>query len=262
MNQRETSVEEPGAREGVTALVVERPRRTALVTMPFWQLWELGCAVLVYAACLLARVRPRPRDFPGKRSGVLAASGGAPILLVHGFSMNDGSLCWLAERVAAQTGRTVRVLRYAWLQHPDEALALITADANELAESSLGADVDVIAHSMGGALVHAARAGGARIGRIVTLGSILRPCWYARLPIGPMRHAITLERPTSGRTGDLAITSDADLFVPAAWATLDAPARSIILDRVGHAGLLIDRRVAALVANHLTPAVNPPIDVV
>jgi len=224
---------------------MHRARRTSVWALPFWCLAEvMVAALIVYFFCFIARWR-RPRR--------VAAADARPVLLVHGFSMNDGSLWWLASRLAGRGHGPVVLVRYAWLAAPEEAISRVVEAARELAKSAGVATVDVVAHSLGGVLVHMARrlSPGGPIGRIVTLGSIHRRCWYARLPLGPMAQAIPVGEPTIGRPGDLAITSDADFFVLARWAMLAPPARTHVFDRVGHAGLVLDPRIAQIVADHL-----------
>lgn len=195
------------------------------------------------------------------RKGWLATEGTRPVLLVHGFAMNDGSLYWMARRLVAAGFGPVRVLRWRWLRTPAEAVKVIQDAARELAGSAgsepasadARATVDVVAHSLGAALSHAARAapGGEALGRIVAVSGVLHPSWYARLPMGPMHAAFPVDAPFVARAGDLSIVSDADYFIPARWSLLAAPGETIALDRAGHASILLDRRVVGLVATHL-----------
>jgi pimeloyl-ACP methyl ester carboxylesterase len=238
---------------------VNRPVRTPLWSFPFWIIVDLLATVVAYVGCLWSRLFGHPGRVLPRRAG--AEGRASPVLLVHGFTMNEGSLATLTRRLLALGCGPIALVRYAWLRHPELAVGRILAAARDLAKAAGVAKVDVVAHSLGGVLAHSARAlpgsGGTPIGRVISLGTVHRGTWYARLPVGPMAEALAPRASADGRPGDLAITSDADLFIPWRRATLDPPAETVILDRVGHAGLLLDPRVASMAARHLLLVVPP-----
>lgn len=225
------------------------PPRTPRWLLPFWSLVDLLAAGVLYLYVFFA---------PLFRRGWMDTKGTRPVLLVHGFAMNDGSLYWMARRLVAAGHGPVRVLRWRWLRTPAEAVKGIQGAARELAAGSKRSAVDVVAHSLGAALSHAARKaeGGEAIARIVAVSGVLHPSWYARLPMGPMHAAFPVDEPFEARPGDLSVVSDADYFIPAKWSLLAEPGKTVALDRAGHASILLDRRVVKVVAEHLAEPVD------
>lgn len=70
-----------------------------------------------------------------------------------------------------------------------------------------------------------------------------------------MSGTLRLGGAVSVQRGDLAIASTADLIIRWDCATLDPPARTVVFDHgAGHAGLLLDPRVAQAAGVHLTRA--------
>lgn len=216
----------------------------------------LRVAAAVLATVLLAAVRTgRPR--PGG-PGTPVASARSLVVLVHGFGA--GPDCWDAVADAlGGPGVAVVTHRYTWTTGVEELGARLADQVASLARESGARSVTLVGHSLGGVVVAASLADGRLDGvvtRVVTVAAPLRGTGWARLfPIGAVRDL----RPGSPVLGRIAapggvpwttLASRADAVVAPHRATL-AGAEPLVVDGVGHCGLLQDAdavaRVAALV---------------
>jgi pimeloyl-ACP methyl ester carboxylesterase len=219
-------------------------------------------SLLLFKAELGPRALPRPGDLR------------PPVLCIHGFTQDRtnfsairGSL-WRAGRssIAVDLGLPGRApTRYA------PALADRLAD---LWRAWPEGPVDLICHSMGGLLLREVLAARpelrARVGTVLTLGSPHGGTAASRGPLRLWPEAAGLHRrspwiealPTLAALAPQArvitVAGTADYVVyPAETCHLEG-SEAITLPGVGHAGLLIDERVLALVGRTFTPTPSAP----
>jgi len=188
------------------------------------------------------------------------------VLCVHGFHLS-GSSMWGIRRVLERRGRPTRAVSLGLPHRSAESYARVLARRMErLLAARPGERIDVVTHSMGGLILrlvlsrHPHLAAGVR--RIVTLGTphrgtaLLRTIRFGAAYRMMSRGAPFLQTlPTFEESApDAAVTTVAsahDLVVyPVSTAHLPG-ARQITLERVGHLGLLTERRVQELVADRL-----------
>ncbi len=201
-----------------------------------------------------APVGPAPR---------VATSGQPPVLLIHGFFANRGSL-HLLERRLHDRGYVVFSYRLGLASFGDirRTAAVIAAKVESLAAQTGVARVDVVGHSMGGlvGLYYIKRLGGQRrVRRLVLLGTPAAGTWSALLGLcaAPLGRAGLQLLPRSAFLRDLhdgplpvdvdvvSISGERDAFAPVG-STLLAGVRQIQLP-IGHSGLLVDPGVADIV---------------
>jgi len=192
-----------------------------------------------------------------------------PVVLIPGWSMNRGAMVVLAERLR-RDGREAYAINYPSASHDTDRMAASIAASIEDVAARTGAErIDVIAHSQGGVLVRAAAREHdvlERLGNVVTLGSPHRGTapaamvrWRSLRHLWPQSRF--LERlleddPVPVATNFTAIYSNFDASVFPAELGYYPGAFNVILDDVGHEGMLLSERVYKLAAENL--AVEPP----
>ena len=189
-------------------------------------------------------------------------NGGRPaVVLVHGYVCNAGVWAWMARYLVAR-GHAVHTVTLEPPFSPIEGyVAQLARRIEEVAGE--GGRVVLVAHSMGGLVCRAyvRRFGGARIARIVTLGtphhgSALAPMGYGADALDMRPAGEWLRRlAASGERGPaVPITSiytvHDNLVVPQDSSVL-AEANNVPLAGIGHLSLLFSSRVAALVEAEL-----------
>jgi pimeloyl-ACP methyl ester carboxylesterase len=188
-------------------------------------------------------------------------SGRPAVILVHGYLCNAGVWAWLARRLIAR-GHAVRTVTLEPLFVPIEDYATpLARKVDEIAHGD--GRIILVGHSMGGLVcrAYARRFGGARIARIVTLGTPHHGSALA--PIGHGANARDM-RPMAEWLRGLARAGQAGLPAPitSIYSCHDnfvAPQDSSVLDGaknvplagIGHLSLLFSTRVAALVEAEL-----------
>jgi pimeloyl-ACP methyl ester carboxylesterase len=192
-----------------------------------------------------------------------SAPGQPPVLLIHGFLANRGSL-HLLERRLHDRGYVVFSYRLGLASFGDirRTAAVIAAKVESLAAQTGVARVDVVGHSMGGlvGLYYVKRLGGERrVRRLILLGTPAAGTWSALLGLvaAPLGRAGLQLLPRSAFLRDLhdgplpvdvdvvSIAGERDAFAPVG-STLLAGVRQIQLP-IGHSGLLVDPGVADIV---------------
>jgi triacylglycerol lipase len=207
----------------------------------------------VPVALVLAALR-RPHDAERETPVATARS---LVVLVHGFGA--GPDCWDAV-VPALSGAGVAVVthRYAWTAGVDELGADLADEVASLVRRSGARSVTLVGHSLGGVVVAAGlldRRLAGTVTRVVTVGAPLRGTGWARLfPVGAVRDL----RPDSPVLRALAaapvtvpwttVASRTDVVVGPGSAALAGTER-IVVDGVGHCGLLRDADVIARIAH-------------
>lgn len=204
---------------------------------------------------------PRPSQLP-------------PVLLIHGYLATRGSL-GLLERRLTEKGHVVLSYRLGLLHTADisESAALIARKVESIAAQTGTDRVDIVGHSMGGlvALYYLKRLGGKRrVRRMIMLGTPVSGTWSALLGVAaaPLGRASLQLLPVSQFLRELAqgelpdnvelvcISGDHDWLAPSRTARLPG-VRHISLP-TNHAGLLVDKSVATVVAEVLDAAGPSP----
>ncbi|MEJ2860184.1 esterase/lipase family protein [Actinomycetospora flava] len=209
---------------------------------------------LLLAALHTGRTRPpEPPEPP-------VADARSLVVLVHGFGA--GPDCWDAV-AAALGGPGVAVVthRYTWTAGVASLGAALADEVESLARRSGARSVTLVGHSLGGVIVAASLADGRLAGvvtRVVTVAAPLRGTGWARLlPVGAVRDL----RPGSPVLRSLAtpgvpwtaLASHADVVVAPAAAALEGT-EAVVVDGVGHCGLLRDAGVVTRIAGLARPA--------
>lgn len=210
-----------------------------------WVVLEAGRTWLMLLLLPFGIWQPKAR-----RHGV--RTGRAPILFVHGFTMNWSNFLLLRRRMR----RAGLGPMYAANLRPDFARLEALADrlerrVDEVLAATGASTVDVVAHSMGGLVARHLMGRSPKIARLITLGTPHRGTRVARLALGPngaqMRegspfiealNARALERVTS-----IFSTHDNVVF-PCDNGRVGAPGTDIQVQGLGHFGYLTNRGVA------------------
>lgn len=196
-------------------------------------------------------------------------AGQTPIVLVHGYSQSWTNFVFLSPRL----GRAGLGPRYSVnvrpIFGPMESLADHLSAAIDRVLAATGAEqVDVVAHSMGGLLAREidqrdARAARRRLRRIITLGSPHRGSVMSFLALGDNARAMVPDSPflralaVPAEHRLIAIRGLRDnLVIPNDLGCIGQGGIDLVVEGVGHFGLLGNRRVAALVASALRGEVS------
>ncbi|MDD7936929.1 hypothetical protein PHK61_00680 [Actinomycetospora lutea] len=214
-------------------------------------------ATLVLAVLHRGRVRtPEPTTQVGDARSL--------VVLVHGFGA--GPDCWGdVARALGGPGVAVVVHRYTWTTGVEELGARLADEVADLARRSGARSVTLVGHSLGGVIVAASLADGRLAGvvtRVVTVAAPLRGTRWAHLfPVGavrdlragsPVLRALATVPATAG-TPWTALASRADVVVATEAAALTGT-EPVVVDGVGHCGLLRDAGVVTRIAGLARPA--------
>jgi pimeloyl-ACP methyl ester carboxylesterase len=161
-------------------------------------------------------------------------------------------------------GVAVVTQRYSWSSGVAELGARLADEVEDLARRSGARSVTLVGHSLGGVVVAAGLAGGRLAGtvtRVVTVAAPLRGTRWARLfPVGAVRdlragspalRALAAVPATAGAPWT-ALASRADVVVTPDAATPEG-AEAVVVDGVGHCGLLRDTDVVTRIAGLARP---------
>jgi pimeloyl-ACP methyl ester carboxylesterase len=210
------------------------------------------------------------------------ATSSPPVLLIHGFMANRGSV-HLLERRLTERRHVVMTYRLGPLHLGDirDSSAFIAGKVESLSAQTGVQKVDIVAHSMGGlvALDYVKRHGGApNVRRLVLLGTPSHGTWSALLglvtaPLGrggrqllpgsDFLHELELA-PMPPGPQVITVAGSRDWLAPPS-TTLVTGARHLEV-AAGHSGLLVDEAVADTIADILgapddesgAPAEAPP----
>ncbi|MEJ2886893.1 esterase/lipase family protein [Actinomycetospora aeridis] len=222
----------------------------------------LRVVVSVLGTLLLAALATGRARAPRPETPIAAAR--SLVVLVHGFGA--GPDCWDAVAGAlGGPGVAVVTHRYTWTARVEELGARLADEVEDLARRSGARSVTLVGHSLGGVIVTAGLADGRLAGvvtRVVTVAAPLRGTPLARLfPVGAVRDL----RPASPALRGLAdvprragvpwtaVASHTDVVVAARAAVLDGTT-PVVVDGVGHCGLLRDAGVVTRIAGLTRPA--------
>ena len=178
------------------------------------------------------------------------------VVLVHGFGA--GPDCWDGA-IPALGGPGVAVVahRYTWTSSVETLGAQLADEVTDLARRSGARSVTLVGHSLGGVIVAASLAGGRLDGvvtRVVTVAAPLRGTRWAHLfPVGAVRDLRAGAPAVPAGIPWLAVASRADVVVDVHSAVPEA-AETVVVDGLGHCGLLKDADVLARIASAAVPA--------
>jgi triacylglycerol lipase len=181
------------------------------------------------------------------------------VVLVHGFGA--GTDCWDAT-IPALGGPGVAVVthRYTWTSSVETLGAQLADEVTDLARRSGARSVTLVGHSLGGVIVAASLAGGRLDGvvtRVVTVAAPLRGTRWAHLfPVGAVRDLRAGSPAVPAGIPWLAVASRADVVVDVHSAVPEG-AETVVVDGLGHCGLLKDPAVIARIASAAVPAAVP-----
>ncbi|PVZ14194.1 putative serine esterase DUF676 [Actinomycetospora cinnamomea] len=242
--------------------MVEGPasHRRGVVTSARRHLHEVraGLRVVVAVLVTLLLVAVRAGRRRPERAATPVASARSLVVLVHG--LGAGPHCWDAV-AGALSGPGVAVVthRYPWTTRVEELGDRLADEVLDLARRSGARTVTLVGHSLGGVVVAASLAGGRLEGTVtgvVTVAAPLRGTPWARLfpvgAVGDLRTGSPVLRTlaaTPRRAGVpwTAVASRVDGVVPPPRAMLEG-AEPVVVDGVGHCGLLGDVDVVARIA--------------
>ncbi len=184
-----------------------------------------------------------------------AAPAALPVLLLHGVLCNAGVWRRLARFLDGHGIAPVYTLSYGPPLASIEVFAMQTAAKIDAILAATGAsDVVIVAHSMGGLVARAylRRYGGAKVRRVVTIGTPHAGSVHAYLAVGasmaqlrpgnPWLVALPLPRPDS-RPPIVSIWSWHDSMVAPQTSARLAGAENIALVGIGHNALIGDAEV-------------------
>jgi pimeloyl-ACP methyl ester carboxylesterase len=170
-------------------------------------------------------------------------------------------------------GIMVETITYSPVGNSVEQLADEVVAAVERTLCQTGADkVHLVGHSLGGVVIAQAIAGGGLVGRVdtvITLGSPFGGSpWAGLVPFGDLLRALRPGSPQLRRLASapvpvgvrwLAVTAALDIIVPGPRSVpAHADVENIMVDGIGHLGMLISRRVVGHIVAAL-PAQGSPM---
>jgi triacylglycerol lipase len=193
-----------------------------------------------------------------------------PVLLIHGYMANRGSVHLLEERLCA-LGHVVMTYPLGPLHLGDirDSALFIQRKVDSIVTQTGVARVDIVAHSMGGlvALDYLKRPGAAaRVRKLIMLGTPTHGTWAAALglltaPLGRASLQLLPGSPFLRELRQTPLPDGPEVVAIAAERDWLAPPRTTTLPRVrhitvatSHTGLLVDENVAVLVSRVLAAA--------
>ena len=227
---------------------------------------ELRIGPLAAIRCVLQEIfsytavyvflQPFPR-LALRREPESPARGCTVVILVHGYACNAAVFAWLARRLAVRGYAVYTVTLEPVFARIDDYVAPLARKVNEVAGA--GGRVVLVGHSMGGLVCRAytRRSGGARVARIVTLGtphhgSALAPLGHGAdaldmLPKGEWLRALGASEEGGRAAPVTSVYSCHDNFVAPQDSSVLTGARNVPVAGLGHLSLLLSARVAELV---------------
>jgi triacylglycerol esterase/lipase EstA (alpha/beta hydrolase family) len=211
------------------------------IIVPLWPLWwALGG---LYEAAV---------------EGIGEASGPRnPIILLHGFGMNRTQWIWMARRLRARGHGPIYGMNYFSLQPVARSAHLLSRFVDEVLEREHCAQVDLVAHSLGGVVARyfAERlSDGRKIGRLITIATPHAGTRMGRFGLGiPAARDLLDGSALLGELGPVRATytsiwSRADAVVQPPESASIAPAGSDeVFDDLGHLSLVLSPRVVAAI---------------
>jgi triacylglycerol lipase len=222
----------------------------------FWHEW-------LTHLLLFGVIQPFDRAWMG---GDTATPGSVPVLLVHGYMCNRGTWWWIAGKLKA-AGLAVATVNLEPPGGDIEGFAeQLHARIEALCAETQTVEVALVAHSMGGLVARAylRRHGGARIAKLVTLGSPHHGTWIAYYGWGEDARQM---QPDNAWLRDLAqvepgvptlsIWSATDNFIAPQDSSRLAGAREQIVPALGHLAMLLSPLVLEILLGELAHRGDP-----
>jgi triacylglycerol lipase len=231
--------------------------RLGLTARIGYALQEIGAAAVIYTLLHPFAWLLMPREPLGHQPGTRM-----PVLLVHGYFCNRG-VWWPLKRWLEARGHAVFTVDLEPVFGDIDGFADIVAARVAQVTTATGGKVQVIAASMGGLALRAylCKHGGARIARVVTLGTPHHGTRHARLALGVDGRQML---PGSAWLSDLARAEAGELAAPvvsiySCHDNMVSPVSSgrlegagnVALPGVGHLSMAFSRRVRRALAEHL-----------
>ena len=227
--------------------------RAAAPDLARWQACRAAMLEWLATFALVFVIQPFERRWMGPEAGERGDPARPPLLLIHGYLCNRGFWWWLRRRLRAQ-GRCVATIN---LEPPLDGIEQLAEGLDTRVRALVaetGAEkVVLVGHSMGGlaARAYLRRHGGARVAKLITLGTPHHGTQLARIGLGPNARQMV---PGSAWIRELA--EAAPLPVPAlsVWSARDnyimpqdssrlAGARETVLPALGHLAMAFSPKI-------------------
>ena len=232
------------------------------------------------AALLLSVIATAPKNFRNgdakSANGVSSQHGPSAgctraVLLVHGFGADKSSWTLVANALRAE-GLIVDTMSYAPIGNSVERLAeRLVVEVGQLLSRTGAQKVHLVGHSLGGVIIAQAisdaRLNG-RVDTVITLGSPFGGSpWAGVLPVVDLVRALRSGSPLLRRLAAtpfpdevrwLSVTAALDIIVPGLRSMPShSQVETVTVKDVGHLGMLLSRRVIALLATTLCAQATP-----
>jgi triacylglycerol esterase/lipase EstA (alpha/beta hydrolase family) len=220
---------------------------TTLVLLPFWPLW------MIVGATYEVEIEGEGRA-TGKRN---------PVILLHGFAMNQTQWLWMGSRLARRGIGPLYGTSYFSPQSVRRSGRHLRDFVERVCAREDVKKVDIVAHSLGGVVAryYIEQLGGdARVGRLVTIGSPHRGTVLGRFgPLLPSAREVADDSEFIAALGHpkpdvkyTSVWSRADaVIIPADSSSIAPAGEDRVFDDIGHLTLLLSPRVIDCVAERL-----------
>jgi pimeloyl-ACP methyl ester carboxylesterase len=189
--------------------------------------------------------------------------GGTPVILVHGYGQNCAAFRVMAAALSARGVGPIHAFNYPWFADMRDNAERLRRRIERVVGERGAAQVDIVAHSMGGIIVMEYLRSYASVSRVRRCVTIASPhgglSWRNPVP-GPASAQLQrgceylLELATVRVTvPTMSIASNADLIAhPASACSLASRGgRHVTVRHAGHLSLLFSERISRLVAGFL-----------
>jgi pimeloyl-ACP methyl ester carboxylesterase len=218
------------------------------------------CTVTAFLALSAPLALRRPRLCPLDDDDVRR-----PVVLLHGYAQHAANFAWLARRLRRDGWRHLYSVRHtpAWGDIERSATRL-GDELDRILQHCGAAEIDIVAHSMGGLVARACLAAraGRGVARLITLGTPHQGTdafrWLPHDPMvrqmrtaSPLLRRLGTDDPVPGLVDCISIYSLADAVVVPPGNAYYPGAFNVEVRTLGHMSLLFSRRVYDLVRENL-----------
>ena len=190
-------------------------------------------------------------------------TGETPILLLHGLFNNRASWFWLKWSLKQRGFRNIATINLSTFHNEESLTEQVAKRVDELRHSLNVEQVHLVGHSMGGIIARnylQLRGGENKVDRCVFLGTphagskltpfALSPLSSTLVPNSEFLKRLAASAPPKNAKLSNIYSSKDNMVVPTSSAHLDW-LDNIVLDRIGHTGLLYRRKSIEAVASAL-----------